>query len=1174
MPEERVKVTITAEGKQALSFFASFRKALYNTARASKVTSDQMQAATARLKGFMSGLTRSLQSLSRYIGYYAGAAITGFIVALRSASKAASEQQKIDNQLAAVLKSTGRSFPIEQVKEWASALQESSVYGSRNILEAQKILSTYPEISDKIFPEATKAAVDFAAYAGISVESAAKKIGRLAKGTYSSMEEFGIAFSQATKDSGSFTAALDELLSKVGGQALAQLDTFGGRLQQLGNYWGSLREKLGMTINLAWTDPLIRIIERVREFNADLQKMFDTGSMDPFIEKLQVVGDAIANIAIKLIDWFGKTFLEFKNWLENMKDEDLQAWLDHVARSLEKIGKALVTFTRWLIWAANIAIEHWELMFAFWLTGKAVKVIRAMEDMGTMIRGMIQAGGGAKLKKLGSNLTYVGKALGFLVSGAGVAGGGGAVSGGAAAAAVAAPAAAISALALAGTYAVLDLQQKLKNMQITLGDLEGEVKNWMKSFIEMDESFEDFVKEYRKQVGDVGTTEELKSLWELVKREFKDSAKELEKVGHEFEDIGENAEEAKKKAKEFAEVMREIRFQTQIAIQKVQDQTKLQTALVDILVAKEKQYAAESIDSASYREASIAGIVAQAEAQKLRDKIRTIETSARIEEKSYQKQKKLAEESLAEASSPNVIKARRQELEKIEQEHSKSVLKIQSDLSVAYAQGLKKEYETRAQHLQKVKDLQRQRLDAERATADAILSIQTTAASPVDQLNIKFREANRLLNEAAKQIPTFPEKAIELAQRAQGMFAGLAQSSATLQQKLTQNKYLVEDTIKDMEARWASGGKAGPITWYRQIEKLEEARKRAREAEEKGLISEAERYYKQAFDLAKGLEQAPEGIGMYQARAVALSYVEKAGKELIAFSERQSKIAEEANKKLTDKIEKAGEYQKQAIDNQIKAQQIAVKAIDDNTIAVNANTKAMGGEPGPVPEAREEVPVVERAAKEAVEPVTKEVTEKLVPTMQEAEKKAKEEAPTMTYDEAVMKKAEEIQKAYDAIGTGVIDGTGKMQEYLEGQRQLWVERSRQLKEEQELVGGFQFTGPEAGIQLGADLLGPGAWTAMEERVQQFAQGLREAAQAARRERPEGVYDSGPGAPGARAPEGEAPKTLGEAVSTFGEKVADMAGMVEAFRKALQTNSNITVTVQSEGGTTTFNSPFQ
>lgn len=82
--------------------------------------------------------------------------------------------------LAATLQSTGRSASISlrQLNDYASAIQQTTVFSDEAVSSAQAILLRFGKISDEAFPQATKAAVDLAQALTIDLSQAAAMVGR------------------------------------------------------------------------------------------------------------------------------------------------------------------------------------------------------------------------------------------------------------------------------------------------------------------------------------------------------------------------------------------------------------------------------------------------------------------------------------------------------------------------------------------------------------------------------------------------------------------------------------------------------------------------------------------------------------------------------------------------------------------------------------------------------------------------------------------------------------------------------------------------------------------------------------------------------------------------------------------------------------------------------------
>lgn len=209
-------------------------------------------------------VTKSLKVASVAAGALAAGGLYAMNRVMSESIALANEQEKVEARLAAVLKATGEAagYSISQLKGMASAMQSITTTGDEVILSGMAILGTFKNIAGQGFERATMAALDMANVMGTDLNSSILQIGKALndpiKGL-TSLQRVGVAFTDDQKkmikslqESGNMLAAqgiiLDELESQFKGAASAAADTFGGKVDQLRNSFGDMKEELGFSI--------------------------------------------------------------------------------------------------------------------------------------------------------------------------------------------------------------------------------------------------------------------------------------------------------------------------------------------------------------------------------------------------------------------------------------------------------------------------------------------------------------------------------------------------------------------------------------------------------------------------------------------------------------------------------------------------------------------------------------------------------------------------------------------------------------------------------------------------------------------------------------------------------------------------------------------------------------
>lgn len=170
----------------------------------------------------------------------AGAAFTGLAKAVVSGSEALRDDARISAQTAAVLKSTGGAAGITQkaVEDLASSLSMLDGVDDNVVQGAENMLLTFTKVGRDIFPDATRAALDYSVATGKDAVGAAQQLGKALEDPLKGMRllrGMGViltdqqqaqikAFQKAGETASAQGVILDALRVKYGGVAQAQAD--------------------------------------------------------------------------------------------------------------------------------------------------------------------------------------------------------------------------------------------------------------------------------------------------------------------------------------------------------------------------------------------------------------------------------------------------------------------------------------------------------------------------------------------------------------------------------------------------------------------------------------------------------------------------------------------------------------------------------------------------------------------------------------------------------------------------------------------------------------------------------------------------------------------------------------------------------------------------------------
>lgn len=298
---------------------------------------------TANTKDLESGFSRAQRMLMSWKGAIGGAlAGLSFGAFAKSSVEAFMEAEDAAVQLQRVLESTNfaAGFNAIQINDFAAGLQKTTRFEDDAISKGMALLATFTNIKGDNFKAATTAALDLSTVMGTDLQGSIVQVGKALndplKGI-TALSRVGVSFSEKQKEKiGELVAAgklqeaqlviLAELSKEFGGQAAAAANTTAGRMAQLANAYGDLKEGIGeLIVNVLDLNGLFgagtgTIQEWAEAFKSNIQPIaFIIKSM--FIEiKFAVLqtGAALVNLGGPIVSVFEVAFTNIKNifsWL-------------------------------------------------------------------------------------------------------------------------------------------------------------------------------------------------------------------------------------------------------------------------------------------------------------------------------------------------------------------------------------------------------------------------------------------------------------------------------------------------------------------------------------------------------------------------------------------------------------------------------------------------------------------------------------------------------------------------------------------------------------------------------------------------------------------------------------------------------------------------------------------
>jgi len=156
--------------------------------------------------------------------------------------KAFGKQEEAENRLEHAI---GGS--IASLKAYASQLQKTTRFGDEETLGAMTLVAAYTK-NEQAIASLTKAAQNLATAKGMDLRTATDMLSKSVFSSTNSMQRYGIAISGAAGSSDRLNSALAAVSTQAGGAATADVDTFNGAIDQMGNAMGDAAEDIGRVL--------------------------------------------------------------------------------------------------------------------------------------------------------------------------------------------------------------------------------------------------------------------------------------------------------------------------------------------------------------------------------------------------------------------------------------------------------------------------------------------------------------------------------------------------------------------------------------------------------------------------------------------------------------------------------------------------------------------------------------------------------------------------------------------------------------------------------------------------------------------------------------------------------------------------------------------------------------
>ena len=268
--ENKIQIKFEARGDKAL------RKAIRELAKAQqdleknlkkvKASTQQLSTTNQQFRHRVDANTKALKNQSNtmlklqgFIAQYrnrlllAAFALNAFSKTVGRLTTLYAIQERAEKKLATALGGVN-----ENLLEFAAAQQKVTTYGDEVTIQAMSQAAAFTS-NEQAIKALTKAAQDMASARGIDLATAMDLITKSVYSSTNALSRYGIEIDNSLKGADRLNAILGKLNQRYGGQAEADVTTFAGAVEQMGNAWGDVGEKLGKDLAEALY-PIVRLM--------------------------------------------------------------------------------------------------------------------------------------------------------------------------------------------------------------------------------------------------------------------------------------------------------------------------------------------------------------------------------------------------------------------------------------------------------------------------------------------------------------------------------------------------------------------------------------------------------------------------------------------------------------------------------------------------------------------------------------------------------------------------------------------------------------------------------------------------------------------------------------------------------------------------------------------------
>jgi len=226
-----------------------------------------VNAAINSINALNTQVNKISRGFNNFMGLMGGAAF-GYQIAnfMKSSLDSFAKQEQASSKLQAALRNVGITSKevSRDYGEFAAQIQRTTTVSDETTLEMMGLLTTFGLVGDKA-KEAYGAALNLSKGLGMDLNTAVMLVGKAAMGSTGQLARYGIVIDTSLPKAQRFEAVLNQLNSRFGGMAQAEIKTYAGQVAQLANTYDDLKESVGeqlLPVMVYWMSVLDKLLKK------------------------------------------------------------------------------------------------------------------------------------------------------------------------------------------------------------------------------------------------------------------------------------------------------------------------------------------------------------------------------------------------------------------------------------------------------------------------------------------------------------------------------------------------------------------------------------------------------------------------------------------------------------------------------------------------------------------------------------------------------------------------------------------------------------------------------------------------------------------------------------------------------------------------------------------------